>query len=327
MDTGTHIAMGIALGGLATLDPAVSQDPKLHQMIMIGTIIGSNAPDFDTILKLKSNAIYLRHHRGITHSIPAVLLWPIFIAFAIYQFEPGVNFLHLWLWTFLAVALHIFVDLFNGYGTQALRPFSHQWIAFGIIHTFDPFIFGMHIIGIALWLFGYAPAPVFLSIYAILTVYVGWRTYIHRLLIKQVKRRIPGVEEVIISPTIHWNKWHIAVKTKDKFYVAHARKLQLAILDVYKRRPVPQSPVVDAAKQDPNLSAFLAFSPVYRWDIEPTSDGHEVRFTDLRYRSKGRYPFIAVVKLDKQLNIIQSYTGWIYNKDKLKKKLKTANSY
>ena len=87
MDTGTHIAMGIALGGLAAIDPVVAQNPAFHQMVMIGTIVGSNAPDFDTVLKLKNNASYLRHHRGITHSIPAVLLWPSLIAFGLYLID------------------------------------------------------------------------------------------------------------------------------------------------------------------------------------------------------------------------------------------------
>ncbi|MFP3513765.1 hypothetical protein SB775_30160, partial [Peribacillus sp. SIMBA_075] len=29
MDTGTHVVMGISLGGLALLDPAVSADPQM----------------------------------------------------------------------------------------------------------------------------------------------------------------------------------------------------------------------------------------------------------------------------------------------------------
>lgn len=322
MDTGTHVAMGIALGGLATIDPVVAQNPALHQMVIIGTIIGSNAPDFDTILKLKNNASYLRHHRGITHSIPAILLWPLLITFGLYIFNPTLSLFHLWLWTFLAVFLHVFVDLFNGYGTQALRPFNKKWVAFGIINTFDPFIFSMHMLGIGLWLFGYPPVPVFVSMYIILIMYYAWRTYVRHLLIKQVKRKISNVEKVICLPTLHWSKWHIAVMTKDEFYVAQARKLQLSILDVYKRKPIPDSPIMEAAKKDANVSAFLSFSPVYRWEVKQIKNGHEVRFIDLRYRSKGHYPFIAVVHLDHDLRITHSYTGWVYNTNRLKRRLK-----
>ena len=59
--------------------------------------------------------------------------------------------------------------------------------------------------------------------------------------------------------------------------------------------------------------------------IKQAKNGHEVRFIDLRYRSKGHYPFIAVVHLDRNLNIIHSYTGWVYNKNRLKRRLKTAD--
>lgn len=322
MDTGTHVAMGIALGGLATIDPVIAQNPALHQMVTIGTIVGSNAPDFDTIFKLKNNASYLRHHRGITHSIPAVFLWPSLITFGLYLMDPAIHVIHLWLWTFLAVFLHVFVDVFNGYGTQALRPFNHQWIAFGIINTFDPFIFALHLIGIGLWLLGLPPVPVFLIMYMVLIAYYAWRSYVRYLLVKQVKRKIPNVEKVICLPTLNWSKWHIAAITKHEFYVAQAKKWQLSILDVYNRKPLPKSPIMEAVKKDENISAFLSFSPAYRWEVNPKKNGYEVRFVDLRYRSKGDYPFIAVAYLDHDLRITHSYTGWVYNTNRLKRKLK-----
>lgn len=39
--------------------------------------------------------------------------------------------------------LHVFVDIFNSYGTQALRPISNKWIQLGVINTFDPIIFNI----------------------------------------------------------------------------------------------------------------------------------------------------------------------------------------
>ena len=121
MDTGTHVVMGLALGGLATLDPVVSGSTATASSVLIATIVGSQIPDIDTVLKLRNNAVYIRNHRGITHSIPAVLLWPLLIAGIIHPFHPEANLLHLWIWTFIAVFLHVFVDIFNAYGTQIGR--------------------------------------------------------------------------------------------------------------------------------------------------------------------------------------------------------------
>ncbi len=321
MDTGTHVVMGLALGAIATLDPVVGVDPITAQAVVIGTLIGSQAPDLDTILKLRNNAKYIRNHRGITHSIPAVLLWPILISGLIYFFLPQANLLHLWIWTFLAVILHVFVDIFNAYGTQALRPFSKRWVALGVINTFDPFIFFMHIVGIIVWRYGAHPGYTFMLIYFVLFIYYCIRFYLRRKVSESVLERIPDAKEIIISPTFRFNHWHIAVTTDDYFYVARSTDNELMIQDKFEKCPVPETPVMKAAMKDENISAFLSFSPVYRWEIEEFNDHYEVRFIDLRYRSKDYYPFVAIVQLDQNLNIISSYTGWIFSEEKLRKKL------
>lgn len=324
MDTGTHLVMGIALGGLATLDPAVAQHDITAHSVMIGTILGSQAPDLDTILKLKNNAKYIRNHRGITHSIPAVMLWPLLITGGIYFFAPESNLLHLWIWTFIAVILHVFVDIFNAYGTQALRPFTKKWIALGVINTFDPFIFFAHIVGLIIWRYGADPGLTFIILYMIITIYYLLRIYSKNVVIKSVKNEIPEAKQIIISPTFRFNQWHLAITSKDKFYVARANKADISVLDVYEKVPEPDTEIMLSAKRDENLAAFLSFSPVYRWEVDEYNDHYEVRFIDLRYRSKGYYPFVAVVQLDQDLTIVSSYTGWIFSEEKLMNKLEIA---
>ncbi|KIL47249.1 metal-dependent hydrolase [Jeotgalibacillus soli] len=321
MDTGTHIVMGFALGGLAMIDPIVANSPATAQSVLIAVVIGSQAPDADTILKLRNNAVYIRHHRGITHSIPAVALWPIAITGALFPFFPEANLLHLWLWTFLAVFLHVFVDIFNSYGTQALRPFSSKWIALGIINTFDPFIFGIHIVGLMIWGFGVDPVPTFLTMYGIIVVYYVLRFMLQSAVRHSIKSTIPEAENIIIAPTMRFYQWRIAAETKEHFYVGRAYGRSITIHDKFKRIPVPETDVLNKAKTDKNISAFLSFSPIYRWELVESDDQYEVRFIDLRYRSNDHYPFVAVVQMDKDLNILSSYTGWIFSEEKLQRKL------
>ncbi|UII56643.1 metal-dependent hydrolase [Cytobacillus spongiae] len=321
MDTGTHVVMGIALGGLATLDPVVAESSATATSVMIATIVGSQAPDIDTVLKLRNNAVYIRNHRGITHSIPAVLLWPILILAVLYPFFPEANLLHLWIWTFVAVFLHVFVDIFNAYGTQALRPITSKWIALGIINTFDPYIFGFHVVGLIFWAFGANPGYTFLAIYAVIIAYYVIRFKAQRRVKNEVMELIPDATEIIISPTMKFHHWRIAVINDHQFFVGRAERNKVNILDQFNRVPVPETPVLDAAKKDKNLSAFLSFSPVYRWEIDEYDDYIEVRYIDLRYRSNGHYPFVAVVQLDNELQILSSYTGWIFSEEKLRKKL------
>ncbi|MHA6260283.1 metal-dependent hydrolase [Sporosarcina sp. CAU 1771] len=321
MDTGTHIVMGVALGGLTMIDPVVLAEPTTMTAVLTGVIIGSLIPDVDTVLKLRNNAIYIRHHRGITHSIPAVILWPILISLVLYFLMPGANLLHLWAWTFLAVFLHVFVDIFNAYGTQALRPFSHQWVALGVINTFDPIIFALHVVALTIWTMGADPVVTMITTYIIIFFYYLLRFAIKAAVKQAVYNTVPNAEEIYIAPTIRFFQWRIAASTKECHYVGRAYGRSVNIYDRFERNSMPITPAVEVAMKDKNMEAFTSFSPIYRWSITEIENISEIRLIDLRYRSKGYYPFVAVAHVDSELNVINSYTGWIFSEDKLNKKL------
>lgn len=314
--------MGIALGGLALADPVVASHPMTFAAVMAGTIIGQQAPDIDTVLKLRNNAVYIRHHRGITHSIPAVLLWPLLITGVLALVFPSSDIFHVWLWTQLAVFLHVFVDIFNAYGTQALRPFSKKWVALAVINTFDPFIFGIHCLSILLWIFGANPVITFSIMYFIIILYYILRFSLQKAVKSVVHSEIKDEEFVIVAPTIHFFQWKVAAKSKTHFYVGRSYRRTVNIYDKFKIEPIPKTALVSAALKDPNIDAFLSFSPIHRWEIAELENGlSELRLIDLRYRSNDRYPFVAVAHLDQDLNIVNSYTGWIFTEEKLMKKL------
>ena len=321
MDTGTHIAMGIAISGLAMADPIVASHSATMGPVFAGIVLGSLAPDLDTVLKLRNNAVYIRNHRGITHSIPAVLLWPIVISIMLSFFVPEANFIHLWAWTFLAVFIHVFVDIFNSYGTQALRPFSQKWVALSVINTFDPIIFALHAIAITAWVFGAPPVPTMSILYGVVFIYYLLRFAVHAAVKRAVFNTIPDATDIYIAPTMRFFQWRIAASTKTDHYVGRAYGRSVNIYDRFDRKPLPDSLYVQAAMTDRNIAAFVSFSPIYRWEISQVDVLTEVRLIDLRYRSKTFYPFVAVAHVDEDFNVVNSYTGWIFSEDKLRKKL------
>ena len=321
MDTGTHVVMGIAIGGLSLSDPTVSSEVITATAVFTGVIIGSLIPDIDTVLKLRNNAVYIRHHRGITHSIPAVFLWPLIITLFLSFLMPEANFIHIWAWTFLAVFIHVFVDIFNSYGTQALRPFSRKWVAIGVINTFDPIIFSLHIIAISIWAFGVNPFYPIVTMYIIIFLYYLLRFAVKAAVKNAVAHTIPDAEEIIIAPTMRFLQWRIAASSEKSHYVGRAYGRSITIYDQFNKNPLPEFPEVKAALEDNNIKAFTAFSPIYRWEITKMGNLCEVRLIDLRYRSKGYYPFVAVAHIDADLTVVNSYTGWIFSEEKLNKKL------
>src|SRR5699024_519377 len=175
-------------------------------------------------------------------------------------FVPQVNFLHLWLWTFFAVIVHVFVDIFNAYGTQALRPFSNKWIAHGFINTFDPYIFILHIAGIGAWVLGANPGYTWLIIYTVIGLYYIKRYMDKREITKKIKDYFPNTEHIATSPTIKQNIWRLAITTKDQFYVGTVINGHIEIIDEFDRVPLPDSEIMEIAKKDKNIAAFLTFS-------------------------------------------------------------------
>ena len=327
MDTATHFVMGIALGGLALADPVVANSAPTTVAVMTAVIIGSQAPDVDTVLKLRNNAVYIRHHRGITHSLPAVVLWPLLITAILSFLFTDSNLLHLWLWTQLAVALHVFVDIFNAYGTQALRPFSNKWVALGVINTFDPFIFIMHCVGIAVWAFGANPVTTFITIYIVIIGYYIVRFMLQRAIKHTVHHLIKDEELVIVAPTIRFWVWRVAAVSGTHYYVGSAYGRSVTIYDEFEILPMPKTKTFDVALAHPNFQSFVSFSPLYNWELSELENGlTEIRLIDLRYRSNDRYNFVAVAHLNSDDEIVNSFTGWIYSEDKLQRKLQVGSS-
>ncbi|WP_051620969.1 metal-dependent hydrolase [Paenibacillus sp. UNC451MF] len=183
MDTASHLMFGATLGGLALLDPAVAQQPVLAHAIMAATLVGSNAPDFDTIVRLKSYSAYIRIHRGVTHSIPALLIWPLLISFPVTGlFQVWEHFHLIFLWAMGAVLYHVLLDWFNVYGVQCFRPLSNKWKNMDILSLFEPFLFVIHGAGLIIWSFMGSKVHtgwLFLGIYAATLIYIVVRSYQH----------------------------------------------------------------------------------------------------------------------------------------------------
>ena len=146
---------------------------------MLATIAGSNIPDIDTVLKLRNNAKYIRNHRGITHfhSCSDSLVFP--YKWHLFAFFSDAPYLHLLLWSFIAVFLHVFVDILMP-TVHNITALHKKWVALGIINTFDTVIFFIHILAIACMLVGSHKGYTALAAYILMIVYYIGRIMMHR---------------------------------------------------------------------------------------------------------------------------------------------------
>ncbi|TFE24275.1 metal-dependent hydrolase [Cohnella luojiensis] len=327
MDTGTHFMFGLGLGGLAMVDPVITSHTYGPIAILIGTVAGSNAPDLDGLLRFKSNADYIKNHRGLSHSFPAIIGWAALITVLVSLFFREIPWWHIGFWVLLAVVVHVVSDLFNSYGTQAYRPVSRQWVAWNIIHIFDPFIFSTHLVAILLWISGAAaPQVVFPVLYVLLVVYYVWRTLVHRRLSRKIPKQDPHGQpgdSYTLLPTVSLYRWNLVRQSKDcTFGVGEWDHGRLKWIDVMK---CDEHPAIEASKKHSDVQAFLSFTPFPCGYVKPQTWGYEVRWLDVRYRYRRQYPFVAVVLMDLSYAPLQSYVGWLSD-ERLEKRLR-MNTY
>ncbi|TCS92799.1 metal-dependent hydrolase [Hazenella coriacea] len=325
MDTGTHFVMGVGLFGLAHIDPSVVNHADTSQAVLLGTIIGSQMPDIDTIYRFKGNATYIRNHRGWSHSLPMLLLWPVLLTLLLSFIFPNSSWTHLWIWTQLAVLIHIFIDCFNTYGTQAIRPLSYRWISWNIINIFDPFIFTIHVIGfMAWWITPLDPGSIFALIYGLIIVYVLWRTWVHYRLVQWIQLQIEPMGKVTVTPTIRWNVWNVIVEHHQFVKMGTLVNKKLTWTGQLTTENIHHPAVISSKQTDP-IDAFLSFTSYGYPQVYQRSYGFEVRWLDVRYHYKKHFPFVAVALIDKEYKPFHSFVGWM-NEGQLEKKIRNLVS-
>jgi len=325
MDTGTHFAMGIGLFGLAHLDPAVTAHPVTAQAVLLGTVLGSQAPDFDGLFRFKGGAAYIRNHRGFSHSIPMIFVWTAFIVIILSFTHREASLFPLWMWTFLAVSIHVLIDCFNSYGTQALRPFLHRWIAWDVLNIIDPFILIAHLAGFLLWwMTPIQPGILFAGIDSLIILHILWRWRVHRTLVRRVTETAPQAKRISVIPTLRPSLWKLVVEEEGRIRFGEIRRRKIRWKD-----EVPDTdrdhPAAVASTKHPDIASFLYFSDYGHVRVQPFGDGYKVRWADVRYYHKKRFPFVAIAYLDRNLVVVDSYIGWS-SEQRLEEKIRRSLS-
>lgn len=320
MDTSSHIIMGLGLAALAHIDPAVANSAALSQAVLFGTVIGSNAPDFDYIYRMKGKGSYIRNHRSTSHSLFALPLWSIAVSGIIYAFLPEASFLHLFLWTFLAVILHVFFDLFNVHGTQVLLPFSKKWIAFDSLPLVDPTILVVHLFGFSLLPF-FAMGEVFLTIYLFIFLYLAVRTISTVLVKRNLHLHFQNSIRIKLIPRISLFHWDVIIETKEDFLFGVFAKGSLTIdHSLVKKITFPD--LVSESKNHPLVSDFLSSTQYAYPFVLKRKNGYLVYWKDLRFRTNKFFPILTIIAVSSDHKMNEGFIGTLYSLKQYKQVIK-----
>lgn len=142
MDNLTHSLVGLATAkaGLERWSPYAT----------VVCIIGANLPDADIVASLGGSWFYLKHHRGITHSIIGTVALAALLPLVFYlgdalvaqwrRRERRVKFTGLLLASLVATATHPLLDWTNSYGVRSLLPWSERWFYGDLVFIADPWL-------------------------------------------------------------------------------------------------------------------------------------------------------------------------------------------
>lgn len=226
MDTLTHIVLGATIG-----DALLGK--KLGKKAMLIGAAAQVIPDLDFIAYFWSTpSENLLAHRGFTHSFLFLIIITLFLAALMFRFERR-NHLSFQQWAFFIgfeIAIHLFVDVFNAYGTGLLEPFSHKRFSLHAMFVADPFFsFAPGIAAVVLFIKkSGASGRTFWQKFGIIIplVYLGYcavnKTMVDSDIERILTRKNINHQSLLTTPTPlnNW-LWYVAAKSDSGFYVGY----------------------------------------------------------------------------------------------------------
>jgi inner membrane protein len=249
MDTITHALSGALVARLiaarhdatsTAADPAVGRfdapwtpgaaAPRPWQYVVVGLVAGA-FPDIDVVARQVSDLAYLRHHRGITHSVLMWPLWSLLLSGLLASaFAATRRARHGWKSLYLvvaaAIAIHIAGDWITQFGTMLLEPFSDARFGLGTTFIIDLTLSGLILAGLllaALWPLRRWPAATALAA-VVVWVGVSWVGKQEAITAGEAYARAQGLVgaevDAIPRPASPFN-WTVTVREGERFHVAH----------------------------------------------------------------------------------------------------------
>jgi inner membrane protein len=142
MDNLTHTLLGLtaAKAGLERLSPWATAV----------CLVAANAPDADIVAAFGGSWFYLKHHRGITHSVVGTLAIALVIPLLCYAVDrivarlrrrpPRVRPGGLVIASLLVSVSHPLMDWTNNYGVRPLLPWDGRWFYGDLVFIIDPWL-------------------------------------------------------------------------------------------------------------------------------------------------------------------------------------------
>jgi inner membrane protein len=302
--THTLVGLGMARCGLERWAPRA----------VWTAVIAASLPDIDLIAQFNGAASYITYHRGITHSVPGIVVLSLLLGWAMHGISPG--FRGHFAVALLVMATHPALDFLNTYGIRPLFPLGRRWIYGDILFVIDPYAD----LALAAGLFFAWRAPQKRKLagavgLAVMLGYIGLRLELRNLAHRQLQSltaELPGFVSSAVSPRmLNPLTWTGIVETKDDVFSVDVDAFQGVGLELARFRKGDDSVAVAAARNTPGAAALLAFARFPVVQTQTTTFGYRVEFIDFRfYREETGTALASIVDLNRTLQVLRESTGF-----------------
>lgn len=305
MDPITHAVIGL------TVAKATGNTAALTEPATLCIIAGSMIPDIDILLQKWGDITYLKNHRGVTHSIPGLVVSSALIAGIMSFIFQGAGFLNLFLWAMAGCFSHAFFDLFNTYGAKLLWPFRGKKYSLGMLMTFDPLFIGL--------LSGYAfiDGEIGNMMLATFTIYFASRGAARILVMKELHRKYGSIcERISLLPSMKGLlKWHFVLEGNSCDIIGE-KDIMRNRIRIVKKLEKSADTKNDRVMLSPVGQFFSEFTPLSNVAFEMTDGVKRYVFTDMRYYVRNNFLHHAVLELDENNVIIrQTFNPYSMNRN------------
>lgn len=247
MDPVTHTLSGFVLSRILTK----------NRLLLAVVLVTSLIPDIDIFLRFFSRELFLIHHRGITHGIGALFLFPFLPAII---FRKKIGFIKTYAVSFLAYGVHLFLDLTNQYGTKILSPFEWSFYTLSLTFIIDPYVLLPFLITTVLIL-TFKKHEKILCILSVIFValYIGTKAYLKNEAIDFLKEKIEAHQYRVYPLPNDFLRWWFVTRLSDEYITGF---VDLFTKKIYaaERYKIINDPVILKSKEVKSVKAFLSFA-------------------------------------------------------------------
>lgn len=300
MDPVTHSVIGIAISAFSG-SPVGMDNPAT-----IGCMVGAVLPDIDFVVRIfKGDLHYLKHHRGITHSLPMLILLSAGASLVMAGMIGLGYLLELFAWTFIGALSHTAFDILNSYGAKIFKKKRKL----NLLALYDPVISAA-----ALFLIlkqNHTTLDLTLTLSTVV-LYLFGKSINRKFCEQKVREHFKkgySIESIRMMPSLKvFYKWDFVISSKSHSIVGKVDVLSKKIEIIATLRNSDEK--IKKAFEETELGKYFgAFTPNYH--LVPTfnrmDNTLEIKAIDLRYHFKNEFMHHASLVVDQDDNILESY--------------------